>query len=149
MSTVLRKFRFSDSPLRWEFDVKGERVCSLAQLLEKFYDEWQWDRKFLGWHRDDGKTKTEQMMSPNRIIVPCRKSFYIEIEQRYNEVFGPHNARLLYRSWQVEGDVLWVGIVQVNCMWTSDDRMKTEITAQVNRKAFYQSEQTAAVIVTL
>lgn len=149
MSVPLRKFRFSDSPLRWEFDVKGERVASLQQLLEKFYDEWQWDRKFLGWHRDDGKTKTEQMISPERIIAPYRKNFYIEIERAYNEIFGPHVARLLYRPWQVPGDVLWVGIIQINCMWHSDEKMKICIVAEINRKSFYQSEDTAATIVTL
>lgn len=149
MSTVLRKFRFAQSPLTWEFDVKGERVCSLAQLLQRFYEEWEWDRKFLGWHRDDGKTKTEQMTSPERIIIPYRKSFYIEIERAYNEIMGPHVARLMYRPWQIDNEIIWVGILQMNCMWHSDDRLRTMITAEINRKAFYQSPDTAAMIVTL
>jgi hypothetical protein len=146
---IVQGFRYDDSPAGcWELST-DYKFTSLQQLLAKFYEEWQWSPDFLGWARDPVNKDGQPEFDPvtNWIVAPCRRRFYITIERQFKEMFGPHPMRLMYRSDQVDNEICWVAICQLNGMWHSDERIKAAAIDAINTKQLYQSERTAQELI--
>lgn len=149
----LQDFGFEGAPLHWSLELTDPRYASLQQLLEKFMEEWSWGKKPLGWVQNpetkDGQPYFADGTNNDYIVAPYRKNFYIVIERSLGEIFGPHIARLMYRSWQVSGEISWVAVCQIEAMWHSDERMLKALTTAIDSGELYQSLKTAETIVLL
>lgn len=157
----LSGFRFDSSLWRWTLEPVDLRVTSLQTLLATFTEDWKYDYHPILLRQPDGTNgylirdpadkNGEPYYDPltNWIYLQYRRGFYITIERQYREIFGPHPARLFYRSWQQPGEIIWVGICQVSAMWHSDERMFKGLQESVNEGGFYQSPKTAETIIVL
>lgn len=141
-------FRYADSHITWELVRQDYEVISCAQLLQKFRKEWRWFiKKPMAWARDPVDRTGEPMFSVNLevIVAAYPKNFHIVIER--TDMFGPHPARLYYRSTQVDNEIAWVAICQVEGMWHSDDRMLKGLNHAIRNKELFQSQKSAELIV--
>ena len=147
----LRGFRFADAPVQWVLSPADPKVATLQSLLEKFMEEWQWGKKPLGWARDPVNKKGDPLLNPcaNWIVAPYRRDFYITIGRSFNEIFGPHAVRLMYRPWQLESDCVWVAVCQIRAMWHSDKRLLEAMLMAIDAGELFQSKETADTIVIL
>lgn len=143
----LRGFKFGDATMVWQFAPRDSPVVSLAQLLLKFYAEWRWHNKPLGWARNPEKEGVAVFANADVIVAPCRCGFYFVLERQFREIFGPHTMTLYYRSQYVDNEVVWVATAQFNGMWHSDERVREAFFDVIKRKKLYQSETTAALVV--
>lgn len=145
MSIDIQGFKFEDSPAaRWTLEPVDLKYTTLGKLLRKFYREYKWDKKPLGWARNPINKNTgdpyfDPNTNPNVIVAPFRKGFYIVIFEAFRNMFGPHVVRLMYRSNQLDGDDVWVAICQINAMWHGDDRMLAALQEAISTKEFFQS----------
>lgn len=144
----LRGFKFHNAPVRWELVPEMLPVTSLQLLLEKFYEEWQWHSKPLGWARDpENKDGTPVFPHMGAVVAPCRCNFYFVIEKSFNTLFGPHKLTLFYRSHYVPNEFAWVAIAQIEGLWHSDERLRKAFMECIEAKQLFQSEDTAGTIV--
>lgn len=150
---IVQGFKFHDAAITWELQAADLKVASLQQILERFYGQFDFSdlESFnpLGWARNpENKDGTLFYGLSDVIVVPFRRGFYIVIEKQYRELYGPHSARLLYKGHQCE-ETIWVAIMQVECYFYSDDKLRELLLAAIHEKAFYQSEHTQQQIVIL
>jgi len=141
-------FKFADSDAAcWELAPKDLEVTNGAMLLRKFRREWRWWRTPMVWARNPEKERMPVFGGFDVIFIGYSKGFFITIERYPGESFGPHAARLYYRSWQVETEIAWVGICQLSAFWHSDERLLKELNHEIRNRHFFQSFETANTIV--
>lgn len=145
----IRPFRFEEAPLSWQLGLVDPQYTSLQKLLQKFMEEWEWGKKPLGWAYDPENAEGRSFMDQKYkwIVAPYRRNFYITIEKCFDNIFGPHTVRLMYKSWQVRGEFVWVAICQIHARWYNEDQMVEELIKSVDAGEFYQSEKTSKQIV--
>lgn len=144
-------FRYPDAPGRWMLEIADEKVTSLQLLLAKFRVEWKWRRgKPLAIARDPVNSEGKGFYDPltNWIVMPYTGQFYFVIERKLRDLYGPHAARLYYKSYQIE-QTWWVAICQLQALWHSDIKMLAALQDAVRGDELYQSEETQQTIVTL
>lgn len=148
-SIKLQGFKYADAPTCWELVPVDPPVTSLQLLLQKFYAEWRWHHKPLGWVRNPENKAGDLYYGPHAdvIVVPCRCSFYFVLERQFNEIFGPHTMTLFYKSQYTDNELAWVAICQIHGLWHSDERMLASFLAALKSKELYQSEKTASIVV--
>lgn len=141
-------FKFDDSDAaRWELLPKDMEVITLAQLLPKFRREWRWWKTPITFARNPEKEGSLIFGLQDIIIAIYPKGFYITVERYHREIYGPHAARLFYRSYQVPEEIAWVAICQINQYWYSDERMLAALNHEIRNKKLWHSTQTAHTIV--
>lgn len=143
----LQGFKFRNATMVWQFTPKDSPVTTLQQLLKKFYAEWRWHNKPLGWARNPEKEGIPIFANAQVIVAPCRCGFYFVLERQFNELFGPHTMTLYYRSQYVDNEVVWVAVAQINAMWHSDERVQEAFHEVIKTKKLYQSEKTGEMVV--
>lgn len=146
----IQGFKFLDSNAGyWVLERVDTQFATLAQMLALFLEDWAYDPKPLGWSRNpEDKDGRKFMDIGDWIVAPCRRGFYLTIERSFNQLFGPHCVRLMYRSWQSKGDVVWVAICQIErVLWHNDVKMLASLQEQINSGALYQAEKTAGTII--
>lgn len=145
----IQPFRFDGSPVHWELALVDPQYTTPFKLLAKFLEEWEWGKKPLGWAYDPSTEEGRPYMDPKYkwIIAPYRKNFYISIEKAYDNIFGPHSVRLMYRSWQVKGEIVWVAICQIHGRWWNEENMQESMIAAIDAGELYQSIKTSKQIV--
>lgn len=136
-------FKFDDAPARWALQPADLEYISGIKLLRQFRAEARWWRKPAAWLRNPEKNGISIYGDNDIIIAVYGKNFHITIERYGNEQFGPHPCRLYYRSYQVRGEMAWVGIVQIEAFWHSDERMLKALNHEIKNRRFYQSDKTA------
>lgn len=143
----------------WELQQADLRVSTVGKLFARFMDEWAYDSSPLLMTMPD-TTRGYVLRNPENkwgqryfdantdwSVIAFRQRFHITIERQYREVFGPHPARIMYRSWQLEGELIWVAIAQLNFMWHSDERLLASLQEALKAGEFYQSEKTAETVI--
>lgn len=142
-------FKFDDSEAaRWELVPADMQVTTPAVLLRQFRKEWRWwIKKPVAWVRNPEDREGHSIYGTDVIVVVYPRNFYIVIERYHREIFGPHPARLFYRSWQVLEETAWIAICQLQIMWHSDERMFKALTHEIRNRNFWHSEATAKEIV--
>lgn len=144
----LQGFKFADSPIHWELVPVDAPVRSLANRLARFTDNWKEDSIPKVWARNPENKDGQKLFFGEVILVMFSDGFHIVIDKASN-MFGPHAARLMYRSDHVEGEVAWVAICQLSAMWHSDDKMLAALQESINAGELWQSEETAKQVVFL
>lgn len=141
-------FKFDDSDAaRWEFLPKDLEVTTTAALLRKFRQEWRWWKNPIMFVRNPEKEGKLIFGIHDVIVALYPKGFYIIIERYHREIYGPHAARLFYRSYQVSTEVAWVAIHQLEAYWYSDERMLKVLNHAAKNRKFWHSPATASTIV--
>lgn len=149
----MQGFRFHDAPIEWVLAPVEPKVATLQQLLQKFYNEFDPSEPEthnpLGVVRNPTDKEGKKFYGESETIVAAyRRGFFVTIECLYREHYGPHRARLLYRSWQT-GDLIWVAILQIEEFFFSDEKMLSALTRGIQESTFFQSQKTASTIIIL
>lgn len=157
----LRGFRFDNAPWQWSLQPADCKVASLAHLFRRWKEDVAYnscplllkqpDKSNAYLLRDPLNADGKPYYDPctNWVVIAYRQNFYIVIEKQYHEMFGPHPARLFYRSYQLEDEICWVAIAQLNFMWYSDEKLLIAVREAIQAEEFYQSERTGETIVIL
>lgn len=140
-------FKFSDADVRWELVPADLAVTTPALLLPRFRREWRWWLRPLAFVRNPEKQGMPVFGPYDVIVAVYSKGFYIVIERYGREMYGPHPARLYYRSHQMPGEIAWVAILQISAYWYSDERILDDLNAQIRNKKLWHSQHTANLIV--
>lgn len=141
-------FKFDDSDVAcWELAPVDKEVVTCGMLLQQFRQEWRWWLNPLVWARNPEKEGSPIYGQFDVIFCGYPKGFYITIERYPGESFGPHAARLYYRSWQVTTEIAWIGICQLSAFWHSDERLLKELNHTIRNRQMYQSKETERTIV--
>lgn len=134
-------FKFDAAPARWALAPADPEVITCLKLLRNFYREARWWRKPKVWARNPEKEGVPMFGNKDIIIALYGRNFYITIERK--DLFGPHPARLFYRSYQFPKEFAWVAIVQIEGMWFGDERLLKALNYEIRNRNFYQSDETA------
>ena len=151
---ILNGFRYNDAPHTWALVEADYEVKSIGQLLYRFYSEFDIEdpevNKPLAFSRDPQNKDQKPIYGPynNVVVLPYRRNFYIVVEKKYREIYGPHCARIFYKCRQID-DVVWVAILQFEAMFYNDEAILKAVTEGILSHGFYQSPQTRDEIVVL
>lgn len=140
-------FKHADSHVTWElqqnYDYTSPRI-----LLPKFRKEWRWFLTPIAWARNPEKNGIPMFPLDQEVIVAVYpKNFFIKIDR--NDMFGPHPARLMYRSHQIKTEIAWIAICQIEGMWHSDERLLKSLNHEIRNKQLWHSQETANTSVML
>ncbi len=149
MVRELAGFRFDNAQTKWVLEDRITKVKTLKQLLDEFYTEHSDSEppyKPLGWIRDPEQEGRRIYGDTTTVIMaPYRRGYYIVIEKQFQLIQGPHAARLYWKH--PDGGVVWVAIMQLQCMFYSDERMQSLLLTLLESREFYQSDKTAAIVI--
>ena len=140
-------FKFPDAPTKWVLEKVDPEFITLGRLLAKFYENLSYDPEPLKWVRDPLTPEGNPYYGDAVIVVLYPRNFYIVIEKQFGELYGPHAARLFYRSYTTK-EIFWIAIVQITEMFHSDERLKLSLASELAAKNLYQCNVTAEIIVT-
>lgn len=145
----IQGFKFDDSDAaRWELVPREMEVITLARLLQEFRQHWRWFQKPIVFARNpekEGKFFFGEFT--DMIICVYPRGFHITIERYGREIYGPHAARLFYRSSQDKTEVAWVAICQLNVFWHSDERVLAALNSEIKNRRLWQSPETSRQVV--
>lgn len=141
-------FKFEDSDVAcWELAPVDKEVTTPALLLRQFRREWRWWQRPMLFARNPEKEGLPLFGDFDVILCGYPHGFFIQIDRYPGESFGPHAARLFYRSWQVTTEIAWVAVCQLSAFWHSDERLLKELNHAIRNKQLYQSRETANTVV--
>ena len=148
---ILHGFMYPDAPTSWVLSPAEGECISIKNLLKKFYDLFIEDEplsyKPLAWVLDPEKEGHRIFGSHNNhILVIYRRNFYVVIEKCFGQIQGPHAARLMYKS-DHTGEAVWIGVLQIEQIFYSQERMELLLTEAIKQREFYQSPETEKIIV--
>lgn len=138
-------FKFPDAPTRWEIGPVDPEMTNLHALRLKFREEWRWFTKPISWARNPEKAGVLMFPGKDVIVSVYNKGFYIFIER--SDMFGPHPARLYYRSWQDPTQFTWVAICQIEGMWHSDTILLRNLNQEIRNHRLWHSYKSAQLLV--
>jgi len=140
------------APAYWVLEIE-HRVMSLAQVLQRFYDEFDPEEPLsfnplsLIYNPEKEGKRIFSFDNEQVLAAIYRKGFYVIIEKHFRLIEGPHAAFLYYRTFQVEG-VVWVATLQISdAMFYNDAAMLSALTLAIFNRDFYQSPKSAEQIV--
>lgn len=136
-------FKHSDSHITWEL-ASNYDYTSPQKLLKEFRRHWPWyAKKPCAWVRNPEKNGIPLYGADDVIVAVYCRNFYIAIERK--GMFGPHAARLFYRSYQCKTEIAWIAICQIEGMWHSDVQILRALNFEIRNKQLWHSKETAVI----
>lgn len=122
------------------FFEESYRLVTMGKLLEKFYHHNHWDTF-------PSPPISTKLVNDRDIKNPEKEDgwwlmyyggFHVLVEQHYNSHFGPHVAKLRYKSSAVPR-IYWIATLQLPCFFFNEETILANIFVAIRDRKFYQN----------